>query len=84
METQEGNKDYTTIKVVAAKFGFIQSKNSNAPHLFTRKEAYNTYLVDLSASGDSEYAVAKNIIDQMIDRSDDEVSDAKFNAEMRD
>lgn len=72
------NKDYTAIAKLAELFGFIQdTKNSN---LFFRKSIYSSHYVDLSESGEDIYSVAKNIIEQMIDKKDDEIADAKYNA----
>lgn len=82
MKTQEGNRDYTKIIEIAAKFGFKQ--DPKVSNVFIKKGSYFDYMVDLSASGDSEFAIAKNIIDQTIDRADNDFFDTRYNATFKD
>lgn len=66
-ETNE-NRDWSQIIIHARKFGFKPSI-TKGPHVFERSDCFGRYVeVDLSASGDSEEAVVKNIINQLCEQ----------------
>ncbi len=56
----ENNQDYTKIVKIAESFGAYTLDNGKSGIVWIRNRK-----IDLTASGDSEWAVAKNIINQL-------------------